>query len=302
MKLQNLVCILAFITIYNNHIQTASYFHDDEINDLLTIPPYHEFDYKEEIEESFPAPKSLAAYLYAEEFHLSPTFNFEHDNPHRNLNTLKGRDEFNAAIRNILKQAMNTDSPRAITDSLLDQTPIYSIQDITAGEINKIKTHAKNKTLIFDFENIFNTQVKLTFMPDKSKKHLELANFCHDYLHAVENSEIFKFSNKKHYTDGFYSANIAIDVKTPKLKFHKNFFPSNWTRAQVIDCILLSMQNVTSKPSIKNRSDAKIYLFKIPLLYKHGRSITKTDHHLMLVIKIEKGTNKASLVAANPDL
>lgn len=101
----------------------------------------------------------------------------------------------------------------------------------------KVKGFAEcaNKYLKLDYEHILGMELKF------SRKGIpQIGGFHHDFMQKVEKSGIFKFTNKVIYDHGFYSANLFYNENYVK---SITFFPSYWSRKQVINKIYQAYDN-----------------------------------------------------------
>lgn len=82
---------------------------------------------------------------------------------------------------------------------------------------------------------------------------LKLSGFHHDFMGAVEKSNVFKFSNKIINENGCYSANIIID----SIEAKKTFFPQHWTQQEVADKIYEAYYNFRKSGTIAQEKGGK---------------------------------------------
>ena len=84
---------------------------------------------------------------------------------------------------------------------------------------------------------------------------LDLKGFHHDFMGAVENSNVFKFLNKVIKENGCYSADIIVDGKYFE---GKTFFPQHWSQEEVISKIYEAYANATKNGApLKLEKDGK---------------------------------------------
>ncbi len=79
----------------------------------------------------------------------------------------------------------------------------------------------------------------------------QINGFHHDFMAAIEKADVFKFVDKVVYENGFYQARIFYGEEFVK---HITFFPSDWSRRQVIEKIYEAYSNaVKSGVSFKEQ-------------------------------------------------
>ena len=222
----------------------------------------------------------------------------------RNLNTNGGRDHFNGAVRTgILTSSNKSDKSYTQEITRLSQYAKTSADhSIKTGKIKILKNSAHGNTIHFKLDRIFTPYIKKTHLEKDLPQQFLLNGLYHDYKNTIEDAGIFQFNHKHNHGLGFYSADIAIDPENPDLTFHKNFFPADWSRKQVVDCILLSMNDVAKVFHFEPKDDSRIYIFRTPLQYIDGKSIITLDINLILTIKVNSKTKKTTLVCAYPEL
>lgn len=64
---------------------------------------------------------------------------------------------------------------------------------------------------------------------------MKFSGFHHDFMEMIEKSGAIQFVNKVVDKSGFYKADLIVNGKLFK---DKGFFPSNWSRKQVVEAIL----------------------------------------------------------------
>ncbi|HRN77924.1 MAG TPA: EndoU domain-containing protein [Candidatus Dependentiae bacterium] len=88
---------------------------------------------------------------------------------------------------------------------------------------------AANKFLKFNYKHILGFDLHFN-----KKGVMRFGGLHHDFRNIIEQSQSFKFINKITHESGFYKADILVNGKLLK---DKTFFPSHWTREQVLDAI-----------------------------------------------------------------
>lgn len=75
---------------------------------------------------------------------------------------------------------------------------------------------------------------------------LKIGGFHHDFMGAIEKSNIFKFANKIIQENGCYSANLVVDGR----EISKTFFPQHWTQETVVSKIYEAYNNFINNGGI----------------------------------------------------
>jgi hypothetical protein len=169
------------------------------------------------------------------------------------------------------------------------RTPYLDIQNFVSAELStelealrfacdqKRKGFAEcaNKYLKIAYEHILGMELKFS-RGDVPR----IGGFHHDFMRRVENSGIFKFLNKKEMGHGFYSADLYAGENFVK---EITFFPAEWSREQVINCIYEAYDNFVEKGcAFEALGNGK---YKVEALTKQG-------------IKIEMYVTKNGLIAS----
>lgn len=297
MKLKNLLYICIFAQ-YTHHIQASD---PSSIDNPPKIPSYQDFDYNDSILSAQARP--FIPHRHIAQAPKRALFGFIPSD--RNLHNKSERNRFNDFIRqHTLKSSSRfgesyDEEIKRLTDYATSQAQTY----ITRGEIKTLQESVKDSTLHFDFNRIFTPFIKKTNPPKPALSLYVLNGLIHDHQSFLERSENFRFSNKTRRPYGFYSADIHIDPSNPELQYHKDFFPAHWNRSHIASCMLISMNNVQTKPECEDKPDARFYTFHTPLQYRKGKeTIPLGLLHLCVTIKVDKKNNKAFVTSAHPEL
>ena len=112
-----------------------------------------------------------------------------------------------------------------------------------------------NRDIKIAFEHILGMELKWSDLGNL----LDLKGSHHDFMGAIENSNVFQFVNKVVKENGCYSADIIVDGKCFR---DKTFFPQHWTQEEVISNIYETYANATkSGVPLKLEKDGK-YLIR----------------------------------------
>ena len=84
-----------------------------------------------------------------------------------------------------------------------------------------------DKKITMEYKHILGMELNLN-----KKGKLKLSGFHHDLEHAIQNSDILKFTNKIIDKHGCYSTDLVMDG-LPRIP-DKTFFPAHWSREDVI--------------------------------------------------------------------
>lgn len=112
---------------------------------------------------------------------------------------------------------------------------------------NKVKGFAEcaNRFLKIEYKHILG--MDLIF---DAHGRAKLSGFHHDLLNRIEKSGVIKFVNKIMHKNGFYSTDLVVDG----IKVSKTFFPSEWSREQVVEKIYEAYHNFVKsgvKPKLR---------------------------------------------------
>lgn len=210
-------------------------------------------------------------------------------------------------------RSFNSKEGVAAFNRLLKATVSKSSLDFN-GELQYLQSHMKKNfkkhipdnirkircsdEITFNWFHIFIPEIK---MARSDKPYPIVDGFHHDYQNTIQKSGIFDFSNIRMYEEGFYSANIHTDPDRPGTRFHKTFFPAAWDRRDVLDCILLTMQSITSEPKKIESAGSIDYKFKAPIKYKRSKKICTLPLHLVIDVRIYKGDGATSIRSIYPE-
>lgn len=212
----------------------------------------------------------------------------------RDLHTSSGRHAFNQFL--VEKTLRNSQSAEESFDTEMPKLENHAESQMNKflyGNLEPLKRAARNKEITWNPGHIFTPTIE----PNPAGYPM-LTGFHHDPSRIVERSNIFEFRDKVEYEGGFYSAHIAIDPSNPSSQFRKTFFPASWNRKQVLDCILASTKNVSSKPTIYNNGVATEYIFLTPAKTK----ATSSDIFLAIGIRVFNNTGITSMHTVYPQL